>query len=120
MITKEKLQELKERLSKEKLQILSDIFGEEVAIKYFSSASSSEGDIADKASSFYETQLIASISGVQKEIIDKINDALRRIDEGTYGICRICGKEIEIERLEVIPYTDTCSSCAQKHSRSKL
>lgn len=120
MISKEKLEELRERLSKEKLQILSDIFGEEVAIKYFSSSSFSEGDIADRASDFYETQLLASISGVQKEMIDKINDALRRIDDGVYGICKICGNEIELERLEVLPYTDTCSSCAQKQSKVRF
>ncbi|MFN4244532.1 MAG: TraR/DksA family transcriptional regulator [Brevinematia bacterium] len=115
MISKEKLEELKERLSKEKLQILSDIFGEEVAIKSF--VSQSEGDIADKASDFYESQLLASISGVQREIIDKINEALRRIEDGVYGKCRMCGSPIEIERLEAIPYTDICSECAKKTVR---
>ncbi len=115
MISKEKLEEFKNRLSKEKLQILSDIFGEEIAIKSF--ADQSEGDIADKASEFYESQLLASISGVQREIIDKINEALKRIEDGVYGKCKICGNAIEIERLEAIPYTDICSSCAKKASR---
>lgn len=115
MLTKEKLEELKNRLSKEKLQILSDIFGEEIAIRYFSN--SFEGDIADKASDFYESQLLASISGIQRETIDKINDALRRIEDGTYGKCKLCGAEIEIERLEAIPYADMCSSCAKKQVR---
>lgn len=115
MLNREKLEEFKTRLSKEKLQILSDIFGEELAMKYF--ANNTEGDIADRASGFYESQLLASISGIQKEIIDKINEALRRIDEGTYGKCKLCGGEIEIERLEAIPYTDICSSCARKQTR---
>lgn len=115
MITQEKLNELKNRLLKEKLQILSDIFGEEMAIKHF--ANSSEGDIVDRASDFYESQLLASISGIQREIIDKINDALKRIEDGTYGKCRSCGADIELERLEAIPYTDICSVCAKKHAR---
>ncbi|MEM0374423.1 MAG: TraR/DksA family transcriptional regulator [Sulfolobales archaeon] len=115
MLSKDRLEEFKNRLSKEKLQILSDIFGEELAMKYF--ANNTEGDIVDRASGFYESQLLASISGIQKEIIDKINDALRRIEEGTYGKCKVCGAEIEIERLEAIPYTDICSNCAKKQVR---
>ncbi|MEN2998558.1 MAG: TraR/DksA C4-type zinc finger protein [Brevinematia bacterium] len=115
MLSREKLEELKNRLSKEKLQILSDIFGEEMAMRYF--ASNIEGDIVDKASDFYESQLLASLTGIQREIIDKINDALRRIEDGTYGKCKLCGAEIEIERLEALPYTDICSACAKKQVR---
>lgn len=112
MLSKEKLDEIKNRLSREKLQILSDIFGEEMAIKYF--VNSSEGDLVDKASDFYESQLLASISGIQREIIDQINEALRRIEDGTYGKCKLCGAEIEEERIDAIPYTDMCSACARK------
>ncbi|MCX8028535.1 MAG: TraR/DksA C4-type zinc finger protein [Brevinematales bacterium] len=118
MLSKQKLEEMKEKLKKEKLQILSDIFGEEMAIKYFTN--NSEGDIVDRASDFYESQLLASISGIQREIIDKINDALKRIDEGTYGKCRSCGVDIEIERLEAIPYTDICSNCARKKQEARI
>lgn len=40
--------------------------------------------------------------------------ALRRIEEGTYGICELCGASINPERLEILPTTTRCIKCAQK------
>jgi len=118
MLSKENLENFKEKLLKEKLQILSDVLGEELALKYFSS--DVEGDSADKASDVYENQVLTSLSGIQRETIDKINNALKRIEDGTYGKCSACGADIEIERLNVVPYTDLCSNCARKEGKSRI
>jgi RNA polymerase-binding protein DksA len=117
MLTKEDIERFKDRLLKEKLQILSDVLGEELALKYF--FSQVEGDIADRAQDLYENQVLASLSGLQRETIDKINEALRRIEEGTYGKCASCGADIEIERLEAIPYAILCSACSKKEEKIK-
>ncbi len=117
MLTKEDIEKFKDRLLKEKLQILSDVLGEELALKYF--FSQVEGDIADRAQDLYENQVLASLSGLQRETIDKINEALRRIEEGTYGKCASCGADIEIERLEAIPYAILCSTCSKKEEKIK-
>jgi DnaK suppressor protein len=117
MLTKEDIEKFKDRLLKEKLQILSDVLGEELALKYF--FSQVEGDIADRAQDLYENQVLASLSGLQRETIDKINEALRRIEEGTYGKCASCGANIEIERLEAIPYAILCSACSKKEEKIK-
>jgi len=117
MLTKEDIEKFKDRLLKEKLQILSDVLGEELALKYF--FSQVEGDIADRAQDLYENQVLASLSGLQRETIDKINEALRRIEEGTYGKCASCGADIEIERLEAIPYAILCSACSKKEEKIK-
>ena len=50
----------------------------------------------------------------QKEI-QAINRALARIELGEFGACEVCGKEIEVERLEAIPWTSVCS----KHARTE-
>lgn len=42
----------------------------------------------------------------------KINEALNRMEHDQYGICVSCGKKIAIMRLEALPYTDRCISCA--------
>jgi DnaK suppressor protein len=117
MLTKEDIEKFKDRLLKEKLQILSDVLGEELSLKYF--FSQVEGDIADRAQDLYENQVLASLSGLQRETIDKINEALRRIEEGTYGKCASCGADIEIERLEAIPYAILCSACSKKEEKIK-
>ena len=45
--------------------------------------------------------------------LEQVNNALRRIENGTYGICNVDGEEIEPERLEAIPYATTCTEHAQ-------
>lgn len=47
----------------------------------------------------------------EKDIIDKIEDAIVRIEDGSYGNCELCGKEIPEERLEFMPYASTCIHC---------
>jgi len=44
--------------------------------------------------------------------LQKINQALSRIEHGQYGTCVRCGNRISIKRLEALPYTDRCISCA--------
>jgi RNA polymerase-binding transcription factor DksA len=44
--------------------------------------------------------------------IGELQDALERIDKGTYGRCQRCGREIDPERLEIVPTTSLCAECA--------
>ncbi|MBL8997641.1 MAG: TraR/DksA C4-type zinc finger protein [Gemmatimonadales bacterium] len=45
--------------------------------------------------------------------LDSYRRALRRIDEGTYGVCIACGGEISFDRLQVMPATQWCVRCAR-------
>jgi len=47
----------------------------------------------------------------------KIDKALERLDKGTYGVCVHCGKPINPERLEILPYTDMCITCQAERER---
>lgn len=49
-------------------------------------------------------------------ILNGINTALDHIEEGTYGVCHKCGKNISEERLEFIPYTEFCVSCQEERN----
>jgi len=55
---------------------------------------------------------------LHKQTLNKIEEALRKIDEGTYGICEDCGAEIPEERLKVIPFAIYCVDCME--TREKL
>lgn len=46
--------------------------------------------------------------------IASLEDALRSLDKGLYGICERCGKRIEPERLEILPDTTLCVQCAKR------
>ena len=50
----------------------------------------------------------------EREEIMKIDEALTRIDQGTYGACEDCGQQIGDDRLEIQPYTRYCRPCKEK------
>ena len=75
---------------------------------------------------FEETAQKASLSedmekldDYEQEELTAIERALSRIEAGTYGVCQACGKDISYRRLEIIPYADLCSRCAQKKEQKQ-
>ena len=68
--------------------------------------------LADLGSDNFEQELTLSLVGSEKEALDKIEAALDRIADGSYGKCEDCGKKIPEPRLEAIPYTSSCVQCA--------
>ena len=57
-------------------------------------------------------QLVRALEADGIEEIAQINTALHRIEEDIYQLCAHCGEEISEERLQAIPYTDSCIECA--------
>ncbi len=55
----------------------------------------------------------------EHEKLKKINQALKRIYERTYGICEICGCEIPAARMKIIPWAKTCIECKSKEEKRK-
>lgn len=51
---------------------------------------------------------------VHKQTLNKIDEALRKLNEGTYGICEDCSSEISEERLKIIPFAIYCVDCMEK------
>jgi YteA family regulatory protein len=52
-------------------------------------------------------------------ILDKVEASLRNIEDGSYGTCKKCGKEIPRERLDFLPYADQCINCKEIENRLK-
>ncbi len=52
------------------------------------------------------------------KFLHQIDEALERIENGTYGICRVCGKEIDHKRLYAVPTTRICFDCKQKEAKA--
>ncbi|WP_456439189.1 TraR/DksA family transcriptional regulator [Caldithrix abyssi] len=52
------------------------------------------------------------------KFLNQIDQALERIENGTYGVCRVCGHEIDEKRLRAVPTTRICFDCKQKESRA--
>lgn len=70
-------------------------------------------DSAEQAQERENDQVLDEIGNETLHSIEQINAALKRIDEGEYGICDSCGSEIAQERLLILPETTFCVKCAE-------
>ncbi len=73
--------------------------------------------IADDATNTFEQERQAALQRNLETVLIDVNDALARMDAGTYGTCVDCGKEIPIERLEARPYAIRCIEDQEREDR---
>jgi RNA polymerase-binding transcription factor DksA len=69
--------------------------------------------LADLGTEVYMQELNSTLLNNEEAIRDEVIAALRRLEEGTFGVCENCGKKIIDTRLEVLPYTRYCTPCAE-------
>lgn len=74
-------------------------------------------DEMDLASSEYLQAFTFRLRGREKNLLDKIQKALDRIDNGTFGICEECDEQISMKRLEARPETTLCIRCKEEQER---
>jgi DnaK suppressor protein len=77
---------------------------------------SRQGDLADQASGNNEVHIQLKLKQTDAKILQAIEEALWRMEKGTYGICRDCGEPIAPARLNAIPWTRVCITCKEKQS----
>jgi len=64
--------------------------------------------MADVATDLYDREFSLGLASKDREVLQKIDAALKRIEEGTYGTCLSTGKPISLARLKAIPYVEYC------------
>ncbi len=69
---------------------------------------------ADTGSESHQMEVASQLKQMESRTRRQINDALKRIAKGTYGICSVCGKPIRKARLEVVPHASICMKCMSK------
>jgi len=114
-----KLKKFEQVLLSKKKELLKEIGIESKEL--FESQKELSGDVssytvhmADQSGDTFRKELKANLTEAQMRILKKIEKALKKIYEGNYGICEKCGKEIEKERLFLIPWTELCKKCQVK------
>lgn len=75
-------------------------------------------DVEDHATEVEADEVLEGIGNAGVAEIRMINAALDRIEGGTYGECARCGEDISEARLDVLPYTPICKTCATKAERN--
>jgi DnaK suppressor protein len=77
-------------------------------------------DIVDRANNAYSRELSFSISDAERTLLLQVEEAIGRVDAGTYGACANCGQPIPRPRLEAIPWARLCVQCQELHEQGLL
>ena len=109
-------QELKDALLKKRAEILAAGGGVKPLQETMSDVNSRQGDLADQASGNNEVHIQLKLKQTDAKILQAIEEALGRLEKGTYGVCRDCGEPIAEARLRAIPWTRVCITCKEKQS----
>ncbi len=71
-------------------------------------------DPGDRASHETDRNFTLRVKDRERKLVAKVKEALKRIEDGTYGICELCGEDISEKRLEVRPVTTYCIECKKE------
>lgn len=117
---RKKLEKFRRLLLEKKKQILDRYLKQEDTMKKLTD----EGitipeDLEDYARADYTEIVLGELEDIEIEILREIDKALESMKEGSYGYCEVCGKEIEEDRLEAIPWTTLCKEHAEEAEKNK-
>ncbi|WP_294341600.1 TraR/DksA C4-type zinc finger protein [uncultured Clostridium sp.] len=122
MLTNDEKRYFKNKLIEEKNRIediiglmnKNETIGEDA--QNFSELSLYDNHTGDIGSEVTETSKSIALKNNEDRILAKVNNAIANIDNGSYGICKSCGREINKERLQFIPYAEYCVECQNSNS----
>lgn len=121
--TKKELTEFKKIILKEKEQIIDGIkhISEDTLKK---SQKEAAGDIsgytyhmADVATDSYDREFSLSLASNDREALYELDDALKKVEEGIFGVCESCKQLISKNRLKAVPSARLCVKCQEKKEK---
>jgi len=124
-LSKEQLKRFRQLLITEREKFLSEL--KSIVQESSKSPRDASGDLsgytvhmADMAADTYDREMNVHIASSEQEVLYQIDDALKRIDDGTFGICEQCNKAVSLSRLKAVPYASLCIECQRaKEHKSK-
>lgn len=113
MIKQEQINQLKSRLLRRQNELIDhvqDHFGMqyEFSQESIGELSNYDNHPADHGTELFERGKDLALNEHAEKELEEINEALHAIEEGTYGICSKCGRDISFERLQAVPTTERC------------
>jgi DnaK suppressor protein len=121
-LTQKESDDLRARLDEERTELQRQLAGIEEDT-FATTQSELSGDVglddesADAGTATFEREKDLSIEQNVRDLLAKIDRALKRMDDGVYGVCERCGKPIEKARIKALPYVDLCIKDAKAQSR---
>lgn len=121
-LNKSQLDHFRSLLIRKRAELVGDVAGMEAAALQGESGSLSNmpSHIAEQGSDASEQSLQLDLAANDRKLIREIDEAIKRIDNGTYGVCEVTGKPIKNERLEEIPWTRYSIEAARELERHAM
>ena len=105
-MTEDRWKAIREKLEAERAETVEEMNRLKEVLKYELEADPEEGD-----PDLYEREkILALVRNLEEKLYD-LSHALESMDDGSYGKCEVCGRDIGRERLEALPYTTYCVNC---------
>jgi DnaK suppressor protein len=124
MFTDKEIEELRQRLLQERAELEEQ--HHEIEESTFSADQSEmtgemgfDEEYADAGTATFEREKDLSLVNNLQDLMQRIDKALARIDEGSYGLCERCGRPIEKARLKALPYASLCLEDKQAEERAR-
>jgi DnaK suppressor protein len=115
---KESGEKVKKRLLAKRDELLNDLAkNREVSDE---TVDESAQDMADRATSAYTKEFAYSLSESDRKILLLIDEALGRLETGTFGTCVNCGQPVQEKRLEAVPWARHCLDCQELQDKGLL
>ena len=107
--------ELKAILEERRREIMSEVQGRMRDVRAEGAGDASQGvlDAAESSELDIQDEIEFALIQMKAETLHKIEEALRRLEEGTYGYCFECGEEISEKRLRALPFAVRCKDCEE-------
>jgi RNA polymerase-binding transcription factor len=109
MVVEAKLSVIRKKLIKQRQDLLAE--AEHTLNNKISTEKESFPDPTDQAVAELDNNFLLRLRGREQKLLKKIDEAISRIDNGSYGVCETCGGQINIKRLEARPVTTLCIEC---------
>jgi RNA polymerase-binding transcription factor len=109
-------QELKQMLEDRRREIQAEVQGKMRDVRAEGSWSSKQNEVLDAVESSeadIQDEIEFALIQMKSETLNKINDALARLEQGDYGNCFECGEEIAEKRLRALPFAVRCKECEE-------
>ena len=114
-MNEEKLKYFEQKLLQWKHDLLKEV-GVTIGEK-LSQSGGRQGDFGDLANIETDQNFLLRIRDRERKLIIKIDKCLQKIKDGTYGLCEMCGDEIDLKRLEARPVAGLCITCKTEQEK---
>jgi DnaK suppressor protein len=120
-MNRDRYDELKKILEERRREIVSEVQGRMRDVRAEGAGSTVQGvlDAAESSEADIQDEIEFALIQMKAETLNRIDTALRRINEGTYGCCFECGGEIAEARLRALPFAMRCKDCEEAHETSE-